>query len=37
VWEELKQIPQDIRDFEIPDNDPPLAKLVDDYIEKYGK
>jgi len=37
VWEELKSIPQDVQDFEIPDSDPPLSILVDDYIEKYGK
>ena len=37
VWEELKQIPQEIKDFVIPDNEPPLSILVDQYIEKYGK
>jgi len=26
-----------IPDFQIPDNDPPLAILVDEYIERYGK
>ena len=37
AWEELKSIPQEIKDFKIPNNDPPLAILTDDYIERYGK
>ena len=37
VWEDLKSNPQEIKDFAIPDNDPPLAVLVDQYIDKFGK
>lgn len=36
-WEALKSRGNGIRDFVIPDNDPPLAILVDEYIERYGK
>jgi tetratricopeptide (TPR) repeat protein len=36
-WEALKSRGNGMRDFEIPDNDPPLAILVDEYIERYGK
>ena len=37
TWEEMKTRVHSIGDFEIPDNDPPLAILTDDYIERYGK
>ena len=37
VWEEQKSITQEVNDFVIPDNDPPLATLVDEYITKYGE
>lgn len=36
-WEEMKSRGNGIGDFEIPNNDPPLAILVDEYIERYGK
>ena len=37
LWEGLKQTPLEIMDFEIPDLDPPLSILVDQYIERYRK
>jgi len=36
-WEEMKSRGHSIGDFQIPDNDPPLAILTDDYIERYEK
>jgi hypothetical protein len=36
-WEAMKSDEPDIKDFVIPDSDPRLAILVDDYIERYGK
>ena len=37
VWKDQRSVSQEGGDFEPPDNDPPLAILVDEYIEKYGK
>ncbi len=36
-WEEMKSRGNGIGDFEIPDPDPSLANLTDEYIERYGK
>ncbi len=37
AWEDMKANPTDMHDFVIPDDDPPLPVLVDEYIERYGK
>jgi len=37
AWEDMIANPTDVHDFVIPDNDPPLPVLVDEYIERYGK
>ena len=36
-WARMKSDSHEVQDFEIPDNDPPLAVLVDEYIHRYGK
>ncbi len=36
-WEEMKSRVNGIGDFKIPDPDPSLANLTDEYIERYGK
>jgi len=37
-WEEMKSDEKDIgKDFVIPDNDPPIPVIADEYIERYGK
>ncbi len=36
VWDEMKSLSQHVHDFGIPDDDPILSVLVDDYLQKYG-